>query len=74
MTSGTRFPHPSEQTECGVPVNEGMKSSQRVNVKVAAVEENEVLLRLWSVLLYGFAVVAAVVLASLRIAAILGLF
>ena len=51
-----------------------MKSSQRVNVSVAAVEKNELLLRLWSFALYGFAVVAAVSLAGLRIAAILGLF
>jgi hypothetical protein len=57
-----------------VAVNEGMKSSRRVNVKVAAVEKNEVLLDLWSFLLYGFAVVAAVFLVGLRIAAILGLF
>jgi hypothetical protein len=51
-----------------------MKSSHRVNVKVAAVEKNEVLLDLWSLLLYGFAVVATVFLVGLRIAAILGLF
>jgi len=57
-----------------VPVNEGMKSSQPVNVKVAVVAKNEVLLDLWSFLLYGFAVVAAVSLAGLRIAAVLGLF
>jgi hypothetical protein len=57
-----------------VPVNEGMKSSQRVNVKVAAVEKNEVLLSLWSWALYGVAVITAVSLAGLRIAAILGLF
>ena len=55
-----------------MPVNEGMKSSQRVNVKVATVEKNEALLDLWSFLLYGFAVVAAVFLVGLRIAAILG--
>jgi len=55
-----------------VPVNEGMKSSQRVNVKVAVVEKNEALLDLWSFLLYGFAVIAAVFLVGLRIAAILG--
>jgi hypothetical protein len=57
-----------------VAVNEGMKSSRRVNTKVAAVEKNDVLLDLWSFLLYGFAVVAAVFLVGLRIAAILGLF
>jgi len=57
-----------------MPVNEGMKSSQRVNVKVAAVEKNEVLLGLWSVALYGCAVVAATYFVALRIAAILGLF
>jgi hypothetical protein len=51
-----------------------MKHSQRVNVKVAAVEKNENLLRVWSFALYGFAVVAAVLLVQLRIAAILGLF
>ena len=51
-----------------------MKSSQRINVKVAAVEKNEVLLDLWSFLLFSFAVVAAVCLAGLRIAAILGVF
>jgi hypothetical protein len=51
-----------------------MKSSQRVNVKVAAVEKNEALLRLWSFLLIGFAVVFTVLLVELRIAAILGLF
>jgi len=55
-----------------VPVNEGMKSSQPVNVKVATVDKNEALLDLWSFLLYGFAVVAAVFLVGLRIAAILG--
>ena len=55
-----------------MPVNEGMKSSQRVNVKVATVEKNEVLLDLWSFLLYGFAVTAAVFLIGLRIAAMLG--
>jgi hypothetical protein len=70
----TRFPHPSDQTKCGVPVNEGMKSSQRVNVKVAVVEKNEVLLRLWSWALYGFAVIAAILFVQLRIAAILGHF
>ena len=51
-----------------------MKSSRRVNVKVAAVEKNEVLLGLWSVALYSVAVVAATYLVALRIAAILGLF
>jgi hypothetical protein len=51
-----------------------MKSSQRVNVKVAAVEKNESLFRLWNILLYTFAVVAAVLLVQLRIAAILGVF
>lgn len=55
-----------------MPVNEGMKSSQRVNVKVAVVEKNEALLDLWSFLLYGFAVIAAVFLVGLRIAAMLG--
>ena len=57
-----------------MPVNEGMKSSQRVNVKVAVVEKNEALLDLWSYFLYGFAVIAAVSLAGLRIAVVLGLF
>ena len=51
-----------------------MKSSQPVNVKVAVVAKNEALLDVWSFLLYGFAVVAAVSLAGLRIAAVLGLF
>ena len=51
-----------------------MKSSRRVSVKVAAVEQNEVLLRLWSFVLYSFAVLAAIFLVELRIAAILGLF
>ncbi len=51
-----------------------MKSSQRVNVKVAAVEKNEFLLRLWSFVLIGFAVVFTVFLVELRIAAVLGLF
>jgi hypothetical protein len=51
-----------------------MKSSRRANVKVATVEKNEVLLRLWSIALYGFAVIAAVLLVQLRIAAILGVF
>jgi hypothetical protein len=51
-----------------------MKSSRRANVKVAMAEKNEVLLDLWSFLLYGFAVVAAVFLVGLRIAAILGIF
>jgi|RhiMetdeSRZDD1v2_1073273.scaffolds.fasta_scaffold105730_2 hypothetical protein len=60
--------------ESGVRVNEGMKSSQRVNVKVAVAEKNDVLLSLWSFVLFSIAVVAAVSLAALRIAAILGLF
>ena len=51
-----------------------MKSSQRINVKVAAVERNEILLRLWSWALYGLAVVAAILFVQLRIAAILGAF
>ena len=51
-----------------------MKSSQQVNVKVASDEKNELLLRLWSFLLIGFAVVATIFLVELRIAAILGLF
>ena len=51
-----------------------MKSSQRVNVKVAAVEKSESLVRLWSFLLIGFAVVFTVLLVELRVAAILGLF
>jgi hypothetical protein len=51
-----------------------MKSSRRANVKVAAVEKNEVLLGLWSFALFSFAVVAAFFLVALRIAAILGLF
>jgi hypothetical protein len=74
VTGRTRFPRPRDQTKWGVPVNEGMKSSQRVNVKVAVVEKNEALLDLWSYFLYGFAVVAAVSLAGLRIAVVLGLF
>ena len=57
-----------------MPVNEGMKSSQRLSVKVAAVEKNDALMHLWSFVLYSFAVLAAVSLAGLRIAAILGLF
>jgi hypothetical protein len=57
-----------------LPVNEGMKSSQRVNVKVAAIEKNEVLLRVWSFVLIGFAVVGTAFLVELRIAAVLGLF
>jgi hypothetical protein len=57
-----------------VPVNEGMKSSQRVNVKVAVAEKNEWLIRLWSWMLIGFAVVFTAFLVELRIAAILGLF
>ena len=51
-----------------------MKNSQRVNVKVAAIEKNEWLLRLWSFVLIGFAVVATFFLLELRIAAIFGLF
>jgi hypothetical protein len=51
-----------------------MKSSQRVNVKVATVEKNELLMRLWSITLIGFAVVFTVFLVELRIAAILGIF
>ena len=51
-----------------------MKSSRRVNVKVAVAEKNEALLRLWSFALYGFAILAAVLLVQLRIAAVLGLF
>ena len=57
-----------------MPVNEGMKSSQRVNVKVAVAEKNEWLIRLWSWMLIGFAVVFTAFLVELRIAAILGLF
>jgi len=59
---------------CGVRVNKGMKSSRRENVKVAEMDKNELLLRLWTWALYGFAVVAAVFLVQLRIAAILGVF
>ena len=51
-----------------------MKSSQRVNVKVAVVEKNDLLLRVWSFVLVGFAVVIMAFLVELRIAAILGLF
>ena len=51
-----------------------MKSSRRVNVKVATVEKNEALMRVWSFALYGFAVLAAVLLVQLRIAAVLGIF
>jgi hypothetical protein len=51
-----------------------MKSSRRVNVKVAAVEKNEILLRLWSFLLFSFAVLAAIFLVELRVAAVFGLF
>jgi hypothetical protein len=51
-----------------------MKSSRRANVKVAAIEKNEILLGLWSFALFSFAVVAAFFLVALRIAAILGLF
>ena len=51
-----------------------MKSSRRVNVKVAAIEKHEVLLSLWSIALYSVAVVAATYFVALRIAAILGLF
>jgi len=69
-----QFPHLREPTMPRLPVNEGMKSSQRVNVKVAAVEKNESLVRLWSFLLIGFAVVFTVLLVELRIAAVLGLF
>ena len=51
-----------------------MKSSQRVNVKVAVVEKDDLLLRVWSFVLIGFAVVFMAFLVELRIAAILGLF
>jgi len=51
-----------------------MKSSQRVNVKVAVVEKDDLLLRVWSFVLIGFAVVFMTFLVELRIAAILGLF
>ncbi len=50
-----------------------MKSSQRVNVKVAAAEKNELVMRLWSWMLIGCAIVFTVLLVQLRIAAILGL-
>ena len=51
-----------------------MKSSRRVNVKVAADDKSEMLMRLWSFALYGFAILAAVFLVQLRIAAVLGVF
>ena len=51
-----------------------MKSSRRVNVRVAADDRNEMLMRLWSFALYGFAILAAVFLVELRVAAVLGLF
>ena len=57
-----------------MPVNGGMKSSQRLSVKVAVAEKNEALLRLWSFMLYGFAILAAIFLVELRVAAVLGLF
>ena len=56
------------------------KIVEAANVNVVSVqrfdkpEKNEVLLRLWSFGLFSIAVVAAVSLAALRIAAILGLF
>ena len=51
-----------------------MKSSRRVNVKVAADDKNEMLMRLRSFALYGLAILTAVFLVELRVAAILGLF
>jgi hypothetical protein len=51
-----------------------MKSSRRESVKVAAAEKNEVLLRVWSLVLIGIAFVFTAFLVELRIAAILGLF
>ena len=69
-----QFPRRREPTTRPLPVNEGMKSSQRVNVKVAVAEKNESLMRLWSFLLIGCAVVFTVLLVELRIAAVLGLF
>ena len=57
-----------------MPVNKGMKSSRRVNVKVATDDKNEMLMRLWSFALYGFAILTAVFLVELRVAAILGAF
>jgi hypothetical protein len=57
-----------------VRVNKGMNDPRRVNLKVAVIEKNDNLLRLWSFALYGFAVVIAVLLVQLRISAILGVF
>ena len=53
-------------------VNGGMKNSQRVNVKVAAVENDEVVQALRNFVLVGFALVAMVFFLELAIAAILG--
>jgi hypothetical protein len=49
-----------------------MKNSQRVNVKVAAVENDEVVQALRNFVLVGFALVAMVFFLELAIAAILG--
>jgi hypothetical protein len=51
-----------------------MKSSRRENIKVAVADKDEALLRLWTWALYGFAVIAAVLLVQLRIAAFLANF
>lgn len=50
-----------------------MKSSQRIYVKVAVIQRDEVVQRLRSFVVIAFAVVATVLLVELRIAAVPGL-
>jgi hypothetical protein len=55
-------------------VNGGMKSSQRVNTKVAAIENDNAAKLLRNFVLVGFAVASTAFFVELAIAAILGLF
>ena len=57
-----------------VRVNEGMKSSQRVNVKVAEIENTEFVQRLRNFVLIAFVVVATIFVVEVSVAANLGLF
>jgi hypothetical protein len=51
-----------------------MKNSPRVNVKVAAIEKDEVVQSLRNFVLIGFALAATAFSVELAIAAVLGLF
>jgi len=56
-----------------VRVNEGMKSSQPLNVKVAVIEKDPAAQILRNFVLIGFAVVGMLFLVELYIASVLGI-